>query len=113
MFLKRVFWFNAHLFPQLSTNVAQPLNAVEAHRFQSTVAKHFRNLRVLLLILLEYQLALLRLVLVLSTTTILSSFSFIFRHCFGVCFCWFVSLPYLYTLTVDLSNNNINLIFIQ
>jgi hypothetical protein len=53
---------------------------IKAHSFESTVSEHFGDLGVLLTILLEHQLSLLRLVLVLSSTTILSSFSFILWH---------------------------------
>lgn len=75
------FILSRYLFPQLSSDMAQSLNAVEAHRLQATVAQHFCDLCVLLLVLLEDQLTLLGLILVLSATTILSSLSFILRHC--------------------------------
>lgn len=70
----------AYLFPQLATDVTEPLHTVEAHRLQSAVAQHFRDLCVLLLILLEDQFALLRLVLVLTATTVFTSLSLVLRH---------------------------------
>lgn len=70
----------AYLFPQLATDVTEPLHTVEAHRLQPAVAQHFRDLCVLLLILLEDQFALLRLVLVLTATTVFTSLSLVLRH---------------------------------
>lgn len=69
-----------HFLAQLSSDVAQPLHPVEAHGLESAVAQHFGHLRVLLSVLFEHQLSFLRLVLVLSTTTVLSSLSLILGH---------------------------------
>jgi len=71
---------NPHLFPEFSSDVAKPLDSVEAHRLQTAVPQHFDHLSIFLSVLLEHQLSLLRLILVLSTSPILSSLSFILGH---------------------------------
>src|SRR5690349_13669086 len=61
------------LLPQLAADVGEAAGAVEALRLQAPVAKHLDHLRVLLALLLEDQLALLVVVLVLSTSPVLTT----------------------------------------
>lgn len=62
-----------NLLPQLSPDVRQSLLAVEAECLQAAVAQHLQHLGVLLPFFLEGQLALLVVVLVLSSSPILAS----------------------------------------
>jgi len=64
-----------HLLPELSTNVAQALDAIETHRLQPAIAKHLCHLGVLLPVLLEDQFSLLSLILILSPSPVLTSLS--------------------------------------
>mmetsp|Transcript_16092 Transcript_16092/g.41353 ORF Transcript_16092/g.41353 Transcript_16092/m.41353 type:complete len:231 (+) Transcript_16092:141-833(+) len=69
-----------HLLAQLPADVAETLDAVEAHRVAAPVAEHFRDLRVFLAFLLENEFALIVLVVVLSSPSVLPSLSFVLRH---------------------------------
>ena len=51
----------------------QPLLAVEAHRLEAAISKHLRHLSVLLSVLTENELALVVIVLVLSTSPIFTT----------------------------------------
>ena len=62
-----------HLFPHLPSNMGQPFLAIEALGFQSSIPEHLCHLSVLLTIFLEYELTLVIVILVLSSSTILSS----------------------------------------
>ena len=63
----------SYLLSHLAPNVGQSLLAIEAHRFQSAVPKHLGNLSVLLSIFSEDQLALVILVLILSSSAIFTT----------------------------------------
>merc|ERR1719351_378898 len=69
-----------HLLPELAADVAEPLDAVEAHGLEAAVAQHLGDLGVLLAILPEHQLSLEALVLVLAAPAILASLSLVLRH---------------------------------
>ena len=71
--LPRSTGYSTHLLPHLSPNMRQPLLAVEAHRFKTTVSEHLDHLSVLLSILTENQLALVVVVLVLSTSPVFTT----------------------------------------
>lgn len=62
-----------YLLPHLPPDMCEPLLAVEALCLQPPVAQHLRHLRVLLPVLAEDQLALVIVVLVLSTSPILAT----------------------------------------
>ena len=64
-----------NLLPHLSPNVTQPGHPIEAKTLTPTISKHSDNLGILLAVLLELKLALCLLVVVLSTTTVLTAFS--------------------------------------
>ena len=72
------------LLAQLATVVSETLLAIEAQRFQATVAEHLHDLRILLAFLLEDELTLLVVVLVLSTATVLTALYIIVRICSGI-----------------------------
>ena len=61
------------LLPQLAADVGKAAGAVEALRLQAAVAQHLDDLRVLLALLLEDELALLVVVLVLATAPVLAA----------------------------------------
>merc|ERR1719226_250128 len=69
-----------HLLPELAADVAEPLDAVEAHGLEAAIAQHLGDLGVLLAILPEHQLSLEALVLVLAAPAILASLSLVLRH---------------------------------
>ena len=62
-----------HLLAHLPSDVREALLAVEALRLQAPVPEHLRHLRVLLAVLAEDQLALVVVVVVLSTPAVLST----------------------------------------
>jgi hypothetical protein len=63
--------------------VSEAAGAVETLRFQAAVAQHLDDLRVLLALLLEGELALLVIVLVLAPTSVLASLRFLSACAFG------------------------------
>lgn len=67
------------LLAHLATDVSQTLFAIKAQSLQAAVAQHLYNLRILLAFLLEDKLALLVVVLVLSTATVLTALYMIVR----------------------------------
>ena len=66
--------------PELASDVAESLDAVEAHCFQPAVAKHLDDLCVLLAVFLEDELTFEAFVFVLSAPAVLASLSFILGH---------------------------------
>mmetsp|Transcript_38181 Transcript_38181/g.92864 ORF Transcript_38181/g.92864 Transcript_38181/m.92864 type:complete len:205 (-) Transcript_38181:178-792(-) len=68
------------LLPHLSTDMSKTRHTVEAETFAPAVTKHLDDLRVLLPVLLEFQFTLTFLAVSLSPSTVLSAFSFRFRH---------------------------------
>lgn len=69
-----------YFLSQFTANMTQTFHAIKAHRLQSSIAQHFCDLSIFLLIFFEDQFAFLWFIFILSTTSIFSSFSFIFRH---------------------------------
>ena len=65
----------SHLLPELSSDVALSLDAVEAVGLQATVSQHLDDLGVLLPVLLEDELPFIALVLVLASPPVLASLS--------------------------------------
>jgi len=78
------------LLAELAADVCEALFAVEAESFETAVAEHFDDLRVFLAFLFEGQFALLVVILVLSTTSIFTTFSFVLGHIdlFWLCQKW-------------------------
>ena len=62
-----------HLLPHLPPNMCQPLLTVEAHCLETAVSQHLRHLGIFLTIFAEDELALVVVVLVLSTSPVLST----------------------------------------
>ena len=62
-----------HLLAHLTTNVSKTLLAIEALRLETAVTKHLDDLGILLAVFTEDELALVIVVLVLSTSPVLST----------------------------------------
>ena len=72
------------LLPELATDMRETTCAVEALRLQTSVAEHLDDLRVFLALLLEDELALLVVVLVLSTSPVLTTLRCVSAGFYGV-----------------------------
>jgi len=68
------------LLAHFASYVSYPLLAIETLGFNTAVSQHLRDLGVLLAVFPEHQLSLVVVVLVLSSSAILASLSFILRH---------------------------------
>lgn len=69
-----------HLLSHFSAYVAETFLSIEAHCLQASIAQHFNHLCIFLFVFLEYQFTFFRFVLVLSTSTIFTTFSLVLRH---------------------------------